>query len=184
MARHTFSVPERKQVWEKYFGHTWFGKCQLCPNSLDPFNFEVDHVVPLSKGGSDSVSNLQPLCTSCNRSKGIKDNEEMRARLELSPRAHKPITRSEVKSKPGPKRTSKTDEGVTIVTTVTRTVRKVAAKTKPIIEISSDNDSSSDYEEGIAKQTKAQCAFVKTDGLRCKRTITKDSKNYCYQHCD
>jgi 5-methylcytosine-specific restriction endonuclease McrA len=33
---------------------------------------EVDHVVPLSRGGRHSIGNLMPLCRSCNASKGGK----------------------------------------------------------------------------------------------------------------
>lgn len=36
----------------------------------------VDHVVPVTKGGSNDPSNLQLLCKPCNSSKGVRDHDE------------------------------------------------------------------------------------------------------------
>lgn len=35
----------------------------------------MDHVVPLSKNGRHHISNLQPLCSSCNDKKGVKEDD-------------------------------------------------------------------------------------------------------------
>lgn len=47
----------------------------LCVYCLGKNATELDHVVPLSKGGKNSVDNLLPACKSCNSSKGTKDPE-------------------------------------------------------------------------------------------------------------
>lgn len=42
----------------------------LCVSCKANENLEVDHIVPVSRGGSDDLDNLQILCRSCNASKG------------------------------------------------------------------------------------------------------------------
>jgi 5-methylcytosine-specific restriction endonuclease McrA len=37
---------------------------------MTPFNFEVGHNIPESKGGATDMSNLRPICPKCNRSMG------------------------------------------------------------------------------------------------------------------
>lgn len=40
--------------------------CRVCGSTK---SIEIDHVIPLSRGGSHGIGNLQPLCKSCNTSK-------------------------------------------------------------------------------------------------------------------
>lgn len=40
--------------------------------------FAVDHVIPASKGGASTVANFQPLCKSCNSTKGNRDATDYR----------------------------------------------------------------------------------------------------------
>lgn len=44
-------------------------RCQRC-NSKE--NLEVDHIVPILKGGDNSLENLQILCKNCNKLKSNK----------------------------------------------------------------------------------------------------------------
>jgi len=44
----------------------------ICEKFVDYSEFEVDHVIPLSKGGMHGYVNVQPAHFKCNRSKGAK----------------------------------------------------------------------------------------------------------------
>lgn len=46
--------------------------CLRCGKQEPDVKLTVDHVVPLSQGGSNDISNLQPLCRTCNTSKHAK----------------------------------------------------------------------------------------------------------------
>lgn len=51
------------------------GKCAVCGNPLK-YGVHIDHVVPVSRGGTSDPANLQALCPKCNLSKGAKDSAE------------------------------------------------------------------------------------------------------------
>jgi len=59
------------EEWELLKKHYDY-KCAICGKKEPEIELEEDHIIPLSKGGSDSMENIQPLCRSCNSVKGAK----------------------------------------------------------------------------------------------------------------
>ena len=47
-------------------------KCQYCGKSAPDVVLEVDHIIPVSKGGDNDISNLITACFDCNRGKRDK----------------------------------------------------------------------------------------------------------------
>lgn len=60
-----FTAKESKELCESYGN-----RCLCC--GVTGVLLEADHVVPLTRGGSDEIGNIQPLCGTCNRSKFVK----------------------------------------------------------------------------------------------------------------
>lgn len=44
-------------------------RCRECGSSKDETSLEIDHIVPVAKGGTNDIDNLQTLCRECNRMK-------------------------------------------------------------------------------------------------------------------
>ncbi len=58
------------------------GKCNACLTEMDERHFEVDHIIPKSKNGSDTLENYQLLCSSCNRIKGDRPMQYLNMRIK------------------------------------------------------------------------------------------------------
>lgn len=54
----------RKYVFERDRFH-----CQSCGKTDTEANLNVDHIIPLARGGKNDLSNLQTLCFDCNQRK-------------------------------------------------------------------------------------------------------------------
>ena len=63
------------------------GKCRYCGVRLDPAYMEVNHRVPLSRGGSNDPRNIQLLCGPCNRRKVRSTDAEFRLKYGIRSKA-------------------------------------------------------------------------------------------------
>jgi 5-methylcytosine-specific restriction endonuclease McrA len=70
------------------------GYCSYCEKKIAWANYgapgrkgswEVDHSIPLARGGTDHLNNLVPACTWCNREKGTMTGSEFKALFQREP---------------------------------------------------------------------------------------------------
>lgn len=61
LKRKKFTKEERIKIYRKTEGH-----CYLCGEFVDFDSYEIEHKVPLSKGGTNDLSNLYCACHCCN----------------------------------------------------------------------------------------------------------------------
>ncbi len=65
--------------------------CNGCAKSFDSVNFEIDHIIPKSKGGGDYYENFQLLCGNCNRARGNRPMEVLVDKIRKREKAKKKI---------------------------------------------------------------------------------------------
>lgn len=68
----------RTNVWKKYISPELMkGQCFVgCGTQIEITNFEVGHVVAFARGGTDTIDNLRPICSLCNKSMGTTNLNE------------------------------------------------------------------------------------------------------------
>ena len=72
--RKAFKSHKRQRIYNKTNG-----RCGYCGVKLETDAFEVDHIYPLSKGGSNLDVNLIASCNLCNKTKGKMTVTEFKA---------------------------------------------------------------------------------------------------------
>lgn len=72
--------------------------CPYCGRAMDILSLTLDHIVPVSRGGSLGFDNLEPACDSCNRQKGELTKEEFVA-LRQFIRSLAPAAQSDIQKR-------------------------------------------------------------------------------------
>ena len=57
----SFTAKEWEEV-KKQYNYT----CPMCGRKEPEIKLTIDHIIPLSKGGMNTIKNIQPLCAHCN----------------------------------------------------------------------------------------------------------------------
>ncbi len=87
--RKRIPTPIRIQVWKNQFGNVFEQKCPMCNQSvINAINFEVGHDVAVSKGGCDEITNLNPICSSCNKSMGTRRWKDFKREINAYPNSN------------------------------------------------------------------------------------------------
>lgn len=75
-ARRAFPKDVRLDAYRKTHG-----RCAICGEPIEYATFTIDHIIPLSKGGTNYFENLQPTCRVCNQIKQDMLLDELMGKL-------------------------------------------------------------------------------------------------------
>lgn len=69
--RCTERLPTKERLWIEQGG-----RCYYCAQDIKRVDWTVDHLLPLSLGGTNEAANLKGACSSCNNAKGSMAEDE------------------------------------------------------------------------------------------------------------
>lgn len=65
MHRNNYMGYSRTKILETLLEQNGY-TCSICGGHLDKHNCVIDHIYPVSLGGTDNIDNLQLVCNECN----------------------------------------------------------------------------------------------------------------------
>lgn len=71
----------RDKLWRIYFNGL-DGICDVCEKLITNNTFHAGHIIAESKGGSNNLDNLKPLCPSCNYECGTENLDDFKAKYK------------------------------------------------------------------------------------------------------
>lgn len=61
----------KSKLWKQYFGNNMVGNCFCCKAEIEGLGgWEAGHILASALGGPDTIDNLRPICSTCNKSMG------------------------------------------------------------------------------------------------------------------
>lgn len=73
--------PLKKEVWAKRNNGLLNGNCFCCSKKIHYDDFECGHITSVFYKGETNLSNLEPICSSCNKDMGTKDLHDYKKEL-------------------------------------------------------------------------------------------------------
>jgi hypothetical protein len=79
--RRTIPKSVKDSVWNINIGQDKpYGKCFICGKTIHIQDFDVGHNKAVTKGGTNNINNLKPICRTCNTSMGTMSIEVFKKR--------------------------------------------------------------------------------------------------------
>lgn len=73
IAAGTDAAARLRKALREDIRHDKWAKCATCWDSFLPSAVDVDHIIPIYKGGTDTDDNVQVLCRTCHKIKTRAD---------------------------------------------------------------------------------------------------------------
>ena len=113
-------------------------RCRECGASKDETSLEIDHIVPVARGGTNDIDNLQTLCRECNRMKHTDEWVGGETDLQVAENELKNLKEQLQKAKEGLKYALTEDEKIDYQVKIMRLNEKISPVEEKISTLKQD----------------------------------------------
>lgn len=155
-------------------------RCRECGASKDETSLEIDHIVPVARGGTNDLDNLQTLCRECNRMKHTDEWVGGETDLEVAKNELRNLQEQLNNAKKGLKNAISEDEKIEYrfnimkinekIVIVEEKVRKLKIEKLKVMEHQKANESKEKLFKKLYVQLSDEEIDVLSEGYRIKYT--------------